>query len=232
MGFFGSWFGRKQPAPPLPLLMRDTLFGDYPLDKVPPTESAGEKFPWSVFVAARERLTAGDRAGAVAGWRQLADDATLEPRLRLQAWHFLRTQGEVPPPEVARQVWGVVVEVGMPKGLDLLAAYPDHTARYYNFSSAGIIWEAVDPVVDKAIDELLDFAGKVAADEQPAKQRAQSPPVAGDVRVSFLTPGGICYETASMEETQRNPVGRVLMHLALNLMKTLIAKHEAQGRSS
>ena len=78
----------------------------------------------------------------------------LEPRHYLQAWHFLRQLGVNPPDEKAKIVYGVVVEVGMEKGTDIVAAYADYTARYYNFSGAGVIWEG-DHSLDAEIEALI-----------------------------------------------------------------------------
>ena len=54
----------------------------------------------------------------------------------------LDTQG-CRPPEKAQDVLGVVVEVAMEKGLDLVAGYADHHARY-NYSGAAIVWERTE----------------------------------------------------------------------------------------
>jgi hypothetical protein len=40
-------------------------------------------------------------------------------------------RGEPPPQESAKQVLGMVVEMALPEGLDLLAVYADGSVRYY-----------------------------------------------------------------------------------------------------
>jgi hypothetical protein len=58
---------------------------------------------------------------------------------------------------------GVVVEVSMSEGLDILAAYADHSARYFNYSSAAIIWEHPDTSLDGPIDQLFEAANRILA---------------------------------------------------------------------
>lgn len=71
----------------------------------------------------------------------------------------------------------------MPEGLDLLAAYSDHSARYYNYSGAGVVWEHPDTSLDSPIDELLAAARQVVEMIGPW-QGAR--PVARPTAASFL----------------------------------------------
>jgi hypothetical protein len=81
-----------------------------------------------------------------------------ESRHHLQAWHFLRELGRTPPHGIDKQVLGVVVEVGMDRGLDLLAAYADRTVRYYNYSGAAAVWERPNGSLDGLVDAVLEAA--------------------------------------------------------------------------
>jgi hypothetical protein len=150
----------------------------------------------------------------------------------LQAWHFLRHNGQQPPPEVAKQVLGVVIEVGMPNGLDLLAAYPDHFARYYNFSGAGVIWEHPDGSLDSAIDQLL-AASKVIVDKiGPWDQPRPIPPPRDQARLNFLTPSGLHFGQAPMAVLARDPMAGRVLQLATVLMQALIAKTDKSKPSA
>ena len=134
--------------------MRDTLFGDVPLEGWPPDDS-GDAEPWRSFVQARRALGRGSEAEAIAIWKRIAKAPELESRHYLQAWHYLLQHGEAPPPAAAKRLYGVVLEVPIDAGLDLLAAYEDRTARYYNHSGAAVIWERPDGRLDSAVDALL-----------------------------------------------------------------------------
>jgi hypothetical protein len=118
--------------------MRATLFGDLPLEQWPSEDGPRDAFPWSAFAEARERLADGSVVDATRCWRSVIEQAGLESRHYLQAWHFLREHGERAPDEIAKQLLGVVVEMGLPEGLDLLAVYSDRSARYYNHAGGGV----------------------------------------------------------------------------------------------
>lgn len=208
-------------------VLRDTLFGDVPLDEWPAGGAASEVWPWGAFVSAREHLAAGREAEAIAQWRQILEQPDLEPRCALQAWHFLRAQGQPPPPDVAKQLLGVVVEVALPGGLDLLAAYPDHSARYYNFSGAGIIWERPDGSLDAIIDQLLDAAVENVAQIGLWEEERPGPPPTGSVRLSFLTPSGLHFGQGPMAVLSRDPLGGRVLQVATGLMQALIATTKA-----
>lgn len=79
----------------------------------------------------------------------------LESRHYLEAWHCLRSLGEIPTDQESTRLLGVVVEVGMAKGVDLVAGYSDHHARYYNHSGAGVVWERPTAQLDSTIDNVL-----------------------------------------------------------------------------
>jgi hypothetical protein len=70
--------------------------------------------------------------------------------------------GVPPVQDIAKNVFGVVVEVGMKNGPDLVAGYADHHARYYNYSGVAVIWERPDGSLDAPIDELLRVGSAVA----------------------------------------------------------------------
>ena len=231
MGLFGSIFGKaKQQSAPNPI--RETLFGDMALEQWPPSTLVSEEFPWSVFATARSHLAAGNQAAAIDCWRQIIQQTNLEPRQHLQAWHFLRQNGQQPSPKISKQVLGVVVEVGMPNGLDLLAAYPDHSARYYNFSGAGVVWEHPDESLNSAIDQLL-AASKVIVDKiGPWEQSRPVPPPRDQARLNFLTPSGLHFGQAPMTALARDPMAGRVLNLATVLMQALIAKTNKSAPSA
>jgi hypothetical protein len=132
MGLFDKLFG-KSDLKPSASSIRDSLYGDQPLQAWPRVDVQAELFPWTTFIAARQHVEAGEIDLATTFWRQVVSTPELESRHYAQAWYFLPQNGVQPPSENAKTVLGVVVEAGMPRGLDLLAAYPDHHARYSRF---------------------------------------------------------------------------------------------------
>jgi hypothetical protein len=223
VALFGSIFGKSQPAP-LPTLIRETLFGDMPLEQWPTAGVGKEVLPWSMFETARSNLSSGNRDAAIEWWRQIIQQPNLEPRHYLQAWHFLRQNGQAPSAEAAKQVLGVVIEVGMPKGSDMLAAYSDYSARYWNFSGAGVVWEHPDKTLDVNIGQLL-AASKLIVDKiGPWDQVRPVPPPNGQARLNFLTPSGLHFGQAPMAALVRDPMAGKVFQLATALMQSLIAK--------
>lgn len=189
-----------------------------------PEETASQAFPWSAFIAARRSLENSDLAGAVDQWRQVLAANNLESRHHLQAWHFLRQHGQPPAPEVATNLLGVVIEVGMPKGLDLLAAYTDYSARYYNFSGAGVVWEHPDNSLDALIDSLLNASREVVAKIGPWDKERPAPPPSGQMRLSFLTPSGLHFGQGPISALASDPIGGRVVQAATQLMQALTAK--------
>ncbi|MFO1459067.1 MAG: hypothetical protein U1G08_06625 [Verrucomicrobiota bacterium] len=125
---------------------------------------------------------------------------------------------------MAKQVLGVVIEVSMPQGLDLLAAYPDCSARYYNYSGAGVVWEHPDDSIDGEINQLLDVAREVVTRIGPWNGERPAAPEGDVVRLCFLTPSGLHFGQGPMGVLGRDPMGGKVIHFATVLMQSLIAK--------
>lgn len=196
--------------------LRDTLFGDQPIEQWPSGKVTGE--PWSLFIEAADALRNGDPKKAILVWKQIVSLHGLEPRHYVQAWTFLRQHGEQPPPEAAKIVYGMVVEVSMGNGLDLLAAYADYSARYYNYSGAGIVWEHPDARLDPQIDRLLEAGRQVVAIIGPWTDPRPGPPPINQARISMLTPSGLYFGQGSMQGLSSDPMGKRLVDSATDLM--------------
>jgi len=207
--------------------IRDLLFADLPVDLWPPRDAFPSEVALAPFYSAREHLAAGREAEAVACWRDVLANGKLESRVHLQAWHFLRQHGHAPPPEVAKDVLGTVVEVAMADGLDLLAAYRDHTARYYNYSGAGVVWERPDASLDPIIDQLLLASSRVVLRIGPWDGERPGPPPEGQVRVCFLTPSGLHFGQGPWAAISADELGGEVIRFATALMSALIEKSEA-----
>jgi hypothetical protein len=217
-------FGRKKSSPAEEL--RDTLFGDMPLEAWPPGDQATD-IPWSLFAQARADLEAGRLPDAVRNWLAVLEQPGFETRHYLQAWHFLRDVAVKPSGATGNPVLGVVVEVAMPEGLDVLAAYDDHTARYYNYSGAGVVWDRPDGSMDAQIDALIAASNGVVSEIGPWEgERPPSPP-RGHMRLSFLTPAGLHFGQGPSEALFEDQLAGHVLQLALVLMDDLIQQTNA-----
>jgi hypothetical protein len=207
----------EQPA------IRDILFGDLPFSQWPNGSSTSvEDEPWRSFISARDQLDSGNQESAKQTLRQILGMPDLESRHYLQAWHFLRQLGESPADGDARQLYGVVVEVALDEGLDIVAAYADHTARYLNYSGAAIVWERPNESLDQAIDSLLSAGRMVAAQIGPWEGPRPPAPPKGQLRISMLVPSGLHFGQGPFEALSGDPLGGPVIAAAMQLMQSLI----------
>src|SRR5262245_26900215 len=207
----------KKPPPAPGVSLRETLFGDMPLSALTANASAE---PLASFARVAERLERGDQGGAIDVLRSIAATPGLESRIYLQAWCSLRKLGVEPPPEDATRLLGVVVDVPMNGGLDVLAAYTDHRARYLNFSGSAILWEAPDARLDGRIDALL-AEGRKLVQRVGVWQGDRPPLAAGRGRISMLTPSGLHFGEGPRSGLTQDAIGPV-MQAATQLMLALI----------
>ncbi len=205
--------------------MRDMLFGDVPMEEWPEGDPAHE--PLASFVRARRAAEEGDRAAAVEIWRRIAATPELEARHYLQAWHFLRDSGVQPDETVAKRLHGVVIEVPVGSGLDLLAAYSDRTARYFNHADAAVVWDRPDDRLDSTIDALLEAGERVVARIGPWEGERPDPPGAGRIRLNLLTPSGLHLGEAPFDALAADPLGGPVVSAGLVLMQALMELMES-----
>src|SRR5260370_13665817 len=112
-----------------------------------------------LFAEAHDDLARGNKQAACRELETIGLMRELESLYRIHAWNLLRKAGGPPPTRINTDILGVVVEVGTEQGDDILAAYDDRTARYYNHSGAGIVWMRPDSLLDGPIDAVLLAAG-------------------------------------------------------------------------
>jgi hypothetical protein len=213
----------KSKKVPQPLEIRDTLFGDMPMSRFLTISSeAFAMEPWASFLGAKQHIDSGEPKAAVEALRRILGMPQFESRHYLQAWHFLRELGIDSPKEEEEILLGVVVEVGMEKGLDLVAAYPDHHARYYNFSGAGVVWERPSDLLDTAIDDLLRVGMATAHGVGVWKEGRPPAPATGQARINLLTPGGLRFGQGPLDALSKDRLGGPVLTSAFRLMQALI----------
>lgn len=181
----------KKAGSPYPEL-RIHYMGNVNLNEWPKGDIDGH--PWALFVEARKQLAAKNNPEAEKIYRQITETSGLEPRHYLQAWlalrYFLKVQ---PPAEVAKTVYGVMVEVVTPTGIMAVVAYPDHSARSLHSSGGGIIWEKPNDSLNEKIDAMIQ-AAEHAVNSIPlvVVDILPKPPQQADhILISIATPNGI-----------------------------------------
>ena len=147
--------------------------------------------------------------------RQLAHDPQLASRARLLAYRRLAALGE---PATAPELLGVVVEVGLAGGLDVLAAYPDHSARYLNQAEKLLVWEAETPEATRLIEQLLAASRRTASQIGPWLEARRPYPAAGTVRLTFLLSDGLYFGEGPFDVLQADPLGGPVIAAATQLL--------------
>ena len=217
-------FKRKSHRPAEAHVMRDTLFCDAPLYAWPKdcAELVGVE-PWKFFCAARVALANHRTSDAIAAWKHVIDLPGLESRMYAQAWRFLRQHGVQPPPEAATSLLGVVLEIPVGGAFDLIAAYQDRSARYWNYAGAGIVWERPNDSLDSCVDALLEVSQAALRAIGAGDNPRPAPPPPGHVRLSFICPGGLSYGQGPFEEFSKDPKAGVIIQIGSALMRKMMA---------
>ncbi|MFI5106521.1 MAG: hypothetical protein ACHP79_16485, partial [Terriglobales bacterium] len=171
-----------------------------------------------------DALARGDKETAIALLVKIADTEGLESRHYLQAWHFLRSLGVLPPRAEEKKLHGVVIELAWNGGLDLIVAYSDLKARYYNYSGAGVVWEHPDDSLDAVIHELLDVGWAVAVKLAPWTGVRPAIPPQGHFRINLLTPGGLRFGQGPTDALSSDPLAQPVFAAGQILMRELIKK--------
>ena len=209
-----------QKKPSNNIAIRDTLFGDLPLDYWARVES--NEVPWDLFKEVKRNVEKGKNNEAIETLKQITDMPGLESRHYLQAYFFLNDLTFIP--GTGLKIFGAVVEVAMDEGLDLLAVYADHSARYYNASGAAIIWDAPDVSISNKIENILMLGMDMVEQIGPWKAERPAAPVSGRARINLLTSRGLHFGEADQRVLFKDPLSSPMMYAMLDMMETLINK--------
>jgi hypothetical protein len=209
--------------------LRPVIYGNVPLEEWGTEPDAGDE-PWASFYMARSLFHQGDTEEAVEIWHEIAATNGLEARSVLQAWHFLRLSGHLPPPEVAKQALGVVAEVPVSGAHDLLAAYQDGSARYLNHAGgATIVEDGSLPGSEEAIEAWL-AVGQALANAIGPWDKPNFPPLPpGQLRVMVLTPSGPHFGQGPYEALAADERVQAFMNAASALLQVIVEAADGGG---
>lgn len=217
---------RRQPSSESsPADFRDMLFGDTPLEQWG-AKTAGE--PWSFFADAREAIKKGNKTGAVTALQKIISTPDLESRQYLVAWNALRQLGVGAPPDQAKRLLGIVIDMPIDESqFDVLACYEDNTARYLNHAGNIVIIDAPERSITTAIAGVMAASRPVVARIGP--HDGPRPPAPGPqlVRLSFLTPSGLHFGQGGAQVFMRDPMAGPIIGAATQLLQAVIAFAEA-----
>lgn len=155
-----------------------------------------------------------------AGLRIQAHDTSLESRHRLFAMHQLRRHGEAPN---TGELLGVIIELGLDDGLDVLAVYRDGRARYLNYSGKVIVWEAPDTTLQEQMNTVFLLGQQIVDKIGPWEGPRKPPPATGQLRLSFLMDGNLYFGEGPINAMFNDAMAAPLLMAMTELMQTLVA---------
>jgi hypothetical protein len=188
----------------------DLLFCDDPAAFAP--APGLDPAPWQAVLYAQP--TVPDQV------RALAADPVAESRVRALACNWLRAHGHDAP---AKELLGVIVEVPLDDGLDVLAAYADGGVRYLNHTGAMTVVEGADTTVAAPVAHLLAASRAVIARIGPWDKARLPPPQAPALRMTFLVTDGLYFGEGPMQLMQREPLAAPVVAAAIELLQAVVA---------
>jgi len=151
---------------------------------------------------------------------RIANDEKEESRLRVLAFNILRSRNNSVP---ARHILGVVVEVPLDGGLDTLAAFVDGRVRYINHSEKVVIFEATPASMTNDVEDLLRASAAVVGKIGPWDKPRRPPPIAGNVRLTFLVSDGLYFGEGPYSAIQQDPIGGPVLLTSSKLLAKIVS---------
>jgi hypothetical protein len=191
------------------------------MNQWPPDEDLAGGEPWSSFIRARNALASEQPDEAIQLWLSIARAPDLESRQVLQAWSLLRRQGVVPQADESSVVHGVVCEIAVADGHDVLAVYKDSSSRYLNHSGKVIVAEGGPPQAAQAANAVMTAAAPlgnvIGLWDQPALPALPR----GHGRLLLLTPGGFRFGQGPQDALWQEPMAGPVLSAATQLLRIL-----------
>jgi len=176
-------------------------------------------YPWDVLFS--------DIANTSDLQKVIADSNT-ESRVKILAYNKLIANGQKAD---KKELLGVIVEVGLDRGLDVLASFSDGTARYINQMGGIIIWEAHDNTSSFLTKKLFDNSFEVVKQIGPWDKPRRPRPPKGNVRITFLVSDGLYFGEGPMNVLFNDPLAAPALVSAMELMKYLMEKSKKETTS-
>jgi len=151
--------------------------------------------------------------------REIAQNDEEESRVRTLAFNRLRAAGQ---PVPAKKLLGVVVEVFLQHGLDVVAAYPDGRVRYLNQSGKVAVFEGGPPRVEALARELIAISQGLVDKIGPWEKNRLPPPRKGNVRMTFLVSDGLYFGEGPFQVLQRDAMGGPVLAKAAELLQQAV----------
>jgi hypothetical protein len=151
--------------------------------------------------------------------QKIADGNNVDPRIKILTYNMLLANGHLP---AKKELLGVIVEVGLDEGLDVLASFNNGTARYINLSEKIIVWETTDDAEANKITRDLFACSQYIVNQIGAWDKPRRPsPTKGNVRISFLVSDGLYFGEGPIGILFSDPMAIPALTKATELMQYL-----------
>jgi hypothetical protein len=181
--------------------------------------AGGAKAPGALG-AVLAKNTSGDELERIAG----SEDN--ESRVRILAFNRLRASQRTVP---ERKLLGVVVEVPLPDGLDVLAVFRDGRMRYINHTGKLAVIENATAEM-AALGQKVLTAGEAAVDRiGPWDKPRLPPPKLGNVRLTFLVSDGLYFGEGPQRSLARDRIGGPVLAAGGELLAAIVAASTAES---
>lgn len=179
--------------------------------------TGAKEYPWDILFS--ESPSEQDLFGII-------KDPKLESRQKLLAFRLHANESAAEDVELL----GVVIEVGLKDGLDVLAAFEDGSSRYINHSGKLIVWESDDPEIRGNIDALFTAGNAAIQQIGPWNGKRLPAPEKGNLRATFLTSNGIYFGEGPLNLISNDEIGGPVVESGTELMLNLIRKAGEQKK--
>lgn len=187
----------------------DLLYCDHP-EAFMPTTKPPYAYPWDILFSQPPALEQD--------LLKVARDKKAESRVRLLACQLLRQHQWTLPD---KELLGVVVELGMEGGLDVLASYRDGTARYINYTGKVLIWESPDATSLEITQRLFRESETIVRQIGPWNQPRRPFPAQEMLRLSFLVTDGLYFGEGPINTLFNDAMAAPALQAATELMRYL-----------
>jgi hypothetical protein len=175
-------------------------------------KSDSSAYPWSILFAAAPNQE---------DLEKIVFDDHVETRVKILAYHVMQSHDM---PVAEKELLGVIVEVGLDEGLDVLAAYQDGTARYINYTGKMILWDTPDKVSGEITAQLFRDSLNIVHRIGPWTNPRRPHPATGTVRISFLVSDGLYFGEGPINVLFNDALAAPALSSATALMQYLAGK--------
>ena len=151
-----------------------------------------------------------------AALQHIAAGHAAETRTRILAYNRLLSMGHKPD---KKELLGVIVEVGLDEGLDVVASYQDGTARYINYTGKLVVWETTTAASAKLTKELFAQSELILSKLGPWNHPRRPHPAKGNARITFLVSDGLYFGEGPVDAFFNDQMAGPALNAAGELMK-------------